>query len=187
RANIQIKGGELGFDLSDRELAAKITDKVKEREAAGYTYEGADASFELLLRSELDQLPEFFVARSWRVFTHSGKDGDVDTEATLKLQAGGTGTRVVGEGNGPVNALDHALREALLPVYPVVERFELNDYRVRILDQGHGTDATIRVLIQTTDGLRTWTTVGVGQNIIEASWEALSEAYAYGLLRADRS
>jgi 2-isopropylmalate synthase len=184
RANIQIKGGELGFDLSDRDLAAKITDKVKEREAAGYTYEGADASFELLLRGELDQLPEFFVARSWRVFTQSGRDGEVDTEATIQLQAGDTTTRVVGDGNGPVNALDHALRQALLPAYPEVEQFELSDYRVRILDQGHGTDATIRVLIQTTDGLHTWTTVGVGQNVIDASWEALSEAYSYGLLRS---
>ena len=184
RANIQIKGSELGFDLSDRDLAAKITDKVKEREALGYTYEGADASFELLLRAELDLLPEFFVARSWRVFTQSGTDGEIDTEATLRLEAGELSTRVVGEGNGPVNALDHALREALLPVYPAVDHFELSDYRVRILDQGHGTDATTRVLIQTTDGRRTWTTVGVGQNVIEASWEALSEAYAFGLLQS---
>ena len=188
RANIQIKGEELGFDLSDRDLAAKITDTVKDREAAGYTYEGADASFELLLRQELDQLPVFFVARSWRVFTQSiTRDGDeqpeLDTEATLQLDAAGSTTRVVGEGNGPVNALDHALRQALEPVYPVVERFELSDYRVRILDQGHGTDATIRVLIQTTDGLRSWTTVGVGQNVIDASWEALAEAYTYGLLQ----
>ncbi|GAB3925315.1 (R)-citramalate synthase [Microlunatus endophyticus] len=185
RANIQIKGSELGFDLSDRDLAAKITDKVKEREADGYTYEGADASFELLLRAELDQLPEYFVARSWRVFTQSGTDGVTDTEATIRLEAGGHSTRVVGEGNGPVNALDHALREALLPVYPVVDHFELSDYRVRILDQGHGTDATTRVLIQTTNGLRTWTTVGVGQNVIEASWEALSQAYTYGLLHSE--
>jgi 2-isopropylmalate synthase len=189
RANIQIKGEELGFDLSDRDLAAKITDRVKEREAAGYTYEGADASFELLLRSELDQLPEFFVARSWRVFTQSIQTGDrddheVDTEATMRLDANGTSIRVVGEGNGPVNALDHALRQALLPSFPEVEKFELSDYRVRILDQGHGTDATIRVLIQTTNGLRSWTTVGVGQNVIDASWEALAEAYRYGLLHS---
>ncbi len=185
RANIQIKGEELGFDLSDRDLAAKITDMVKEREAAGYTYEAADASFELLLREELDQLPTFFAVRSWRVFTQSIKDDEVDTEATLRLEAGDHTVREVGEGNGPVNALDHALRQALCPVYPAVDRFELNDYRVRILDQSHGTDATIRVLIQTTDGQHTWTTVGVGQNVIEASWEALSDAYTYGLLHAD--
>lgn len=184
RANIQIKGEELGFDLSDRDLAAKITDQVKEAEAAGYTYEAADASFELLLRRELNQLPEFFAIHAWRVFTQAHHGGDIDTEATVKLTAKGVGQRVVGEGNGPVNALDHAVRNALTPAYPVVDRFELIDYRVRILDQGHGTDATVRVLIQTTDGRRSWTTVGVGQNIIEASWEALLEAYTYGLVHS---
>ena len=192
RANIQIKGEELGFDLSDRDLAARITDRVKDGEAAGYTYEAADASFELLLRRELGQLPEFFSVQSWRLFTqgHPGP-GPVpggqatDTECTVRLTAKGQSHRVVGEGNGPVNALDHAVRNALTPAYPVVEKFELIDYRVRILDQGHGTDATVRVLIQTTDGLRAWTTVGVGQNIVEASWEALSDAYLYGLIHAD--
>jgi len=184
RANIQIKGEELGFDLSDRALAAKITDQVKEAEAAGYTYEAADASFELLLRRELDQLPEFFTVHSWRVFTQSTAGEESDTEVTVRLTAKGESRRVVGEGNGPVDALDHAVRRALAPAYPEVERFELSDYRVRILDQGHGTDATVRVLIQTTDSRRVWTTVGVGQNIIEASWEALSDAYRYGLLHS---
>ncbi|HYP46818.1 MAG TPA: citramalate synthase [Propionibacteriaceae bacterium] len=184
RANIQLKGEELGFDLSDRALAAKITDQVKEAEAAGYTYEAADASFELLLRRELDQLPEFFTVHSWRVFTQSTEGEGTDTEVTVRLSARGESQRVVGEGNGPVDALDHAVRRALTPAYPVVERFELTDYRVRILDQGHGTDATVRVQVQTTDGRRVWTTVGVGQNIIEASWEALSDAYRYGLLHS---
>jgi len=184
RANIQIKGEELGFDLSDRDLAAKITDQVKDAEAAGYTYEAADASFELLLRRELGQLPEFFSVQSWRVFTQS-TGHETDTECTVRLTAKGQSQRVIGEGNGPVNALDHAVRNALTPAYPVVEKFELIDYRVRILEQGHGTDATVRVLIQTTDGLRAWTTVGVGQNIIEASWEALCDAYRYGLIHAD--
>ena len=189
RANIQMKGSELGFDLSDRDLAARITGIVKEREAAGYTYESADASFELMLRRELDQLPEYFSVHSWRVFTqgYPGPAGEheSDTECTVRLTAKGVSQRVVGEGNGPVNALDHALRNALLPAYGVVDEFELADYRVRILDQGHGTDATVRVLIQTTDGRRLWTTVGVGQNVIEASWEALSEAYLFGLLHAE--
>jgi 2-isopropylmalate synthase len=184
RANIQIKGEELGFDLSDRDLAAKITDQVKDAEAAGYTYEAADASFELLLRRELGQLPEFFSVQSWRVFTQS-TGHETDTECMVRLTAKGQSQRVVNEGNGPVNALDQAVRNALTPAYPVVEKFELIDYRVRILEQGHGTDATVRVLIQTTDGLRAWTTVGVGQNIIEASWEALCDAYRYGLIHAD--
>jgi 2-isopropylmalate synthase len=185
RANIQIKGEELGFDLSDRELAARITDRVKDAEAAGYTYEAADASFELLLRRELGQLQEYFKVHSWRVFTQSTHGQETDTECTVRLTAKGQSQRVVGEGNGPVNALDHALRNALLPAYLAVDKFELIDYKVRILDQGHGTDATVRVLIETTDGLSAWTTVGVGQNIIEASWEALCDAYLYGLIHAD--
>ncbi len=199
RANIQMKGEELGFDLSDRDLAARITARVKDAEAAGYTYEAADASFELLLRRELDQLPEYFSVQSWRVFTQgqpasaaeealTGSQSHVtDTECTVRLTAKGQTHRVVGEGNGPVNALDHAVRNALRPAYPVVDAFELIDYRVRILDQGHGTDATVRVLIQTTDGRRAWTTVGVGQNIVEASWEALSDAYLYGLIHGEAS
>ncbi len=185
RANIQIKGEELGFDLSDRELAARITDRVKDAEAAGYTYEAADASFELLLRRELGQLPEYFTVHSWRVFTQSTHGQGIDTECTVRLTAKGQSQRVVGEGNGPVNALDHAVRNALLPAYPAVAKFELIDYKVRILDQGHGTDATVRVLIETTDGLSAWTTVGVGQNIVEASWEALSDAYLYGLIHGE--
>src|SRR5215210_5830480 len=192
RANIQMKGEELGFDLSDRDLVARITDRVKDAEASGYTYEAADASFELLLRRELDQLPEFFSVQSWRLFTQGhpapfpGPGGQAtDTECTVRLTAKGQSQRVVGEGNGPVNALDHAVRKALLLAYPAVEKFELIDYKVRILDQGHGTDATVRVLIETTDGLSAWTTVGVGQNIIEASWEALCEAYLYGLIHTD--
>lgn len=187
RANIQIKGEEMGFDLSDRDLAARVTEQVKEAEAAGYTFEAADASFELLLRRELGQLPDFFTVHSWRVFTQLTSDQQTDTECTVRITAKGQTQRVVGEGNGPVNALDHALRNAIVQAYPLVERFELIDYRVRILDQGHGTDATVRVLIQTTDGRRGWTTVGVGQNIIEASWEALCEAYVYGLIHADHA
>src|SRR5215204_5510085 len=185
RANVQIKGEELGFDLSDRELAARITDRVKDAEAAGYTYEAADASFALLLRRELGQLPEYFTVHSWRVFTQSTRGQETDTECTVRLTAKGQTQRVVGEGNGPINALDQALRNALLPAYLAVEKFELIDYKVRILEQGHGTDATVRVLIETADGLSAWTTVGVGQNIIEASWEALCEAYVYGLIHAE--
>lgn len=188
RANIQIKGEELGFDLSDRELAARVTDQVKAREADGYSYEAADASFELLLRSELGQLEEYFSVLHWRVHSHSAAGAPSETEATVKLRARGDVQIFVGEGNGPVDALDHALRRALSPAFPAVDRYELTDYRVRILEGpvgekgGHGTDAIVRVLIDTTDGTRTWTTVGVGSNIIEASWEALSDAYWYGLL-----
>lgn len=184
RATIELKGRELGFDLSgNTELLTRVTDRVKQLEQAGYTFEAADASFELLLAGEVEGArPAYFDVESWRVIAESlGNEGDSLAEATVKLTAGGRRLAVIGEGNGPVNALDHALREAIEQIYPEVARFHLVDYRVRILDQGDGTDAVTRVLIDTTDGRDTWVTVGVGPNIIEASWEALLDAMIYGL------
>ena len=181
RANIQIKGSELGYDLSDRTLAAQITDKVKAREMDGYSYESADASFELLLREELGILEHFFEVLSWRVLTGHEVKPEGDSEAMVKVRAKGITQNLVGEGHGPLNALDVALRSALNTAFPHVDDFELTDYKVRILDQGHGTDAIVRTLIDMTDGARTWTTVGVGTNVIEASWEALHDGYLWGL------
>ncbi|MDF1487992.1 citramalate synthase [Tessaracoccus caeni] len=181
RANIQIKGEQLGFDLTDRELAAKITNTLKEKEAEGYSYESADASFEMLLRDQLGVLELPFEVQSWRVFTEEQAGVNI-SEATVKLLAKGARQIVVGEGNGPVNALDAALRAALVPAFPEVAEFELTDYRVRILDEGHGTDASVRTLIDTAYNGYSWTTVGVGTNVIEASWEALSDALAYGIM-----
>jgi 2-isopropylmalate synthase len=185
RATIELKGKELGYDLaSDPELLAGVTDRVKQMEQAGYTFEAADASFELLLAEEVDGArTSFFDVESWRVLAESAHGSDALAEATVKLRAGGVRLAVIGEGNGPVNALDHALRQAIEQVYPDVARFHLTDFRVRILDQGHGTDAVTRVLIETTDGKDVWVTVGVGANIIEASWEALVDALTYGLRR----
>lgn len=190
RANVQIKGEQLGFDLSDRELAARITEIIKRREADGYSYEAADASFELLLRDELGELDAPFGIASWRVLTEhrpGDAEGDTYSEATVKLVAhdpelGPKRLAVVGEGNGPVDALDDALTQALVPVFGQVERFKLVDYRVRIMETG-GTDAVTRTLIDMSDGDHTWTTVGVGGNVIESSWEALSDAYFFGLVK----
>ncbi|WP_456697236.1 citramalate synthase [Aeromicrobium sp. P5_D10] len=183
RATIELKGKELGYDLAaEPERLARLTDLVKEKEQTGYTFEAADASFELLLAEEMDGArPSFFNVESWRVLAESVRSGAAVAEATVKLTAGGVRLAVIGEGNGPVNALDHALRQAIEQVYPDVARFHLTDFRVRILDQGHGTDATTRVLIETTDGKDVWVTVGVGANIIEAAWEALVDAMTYGL------
>ena len=188
RATIELKGRELGYDLAgDPERLARVTDRVKSMEQGGYTFEAADASFELLLAEEMDGArPSFFDVESWRVLAESSRgaileQGGATSEATVKLRAGGVRLAVIGEGNGPVNALDHALRQAIEQVYPDVARFHLTDFRVRILDQGHGTDAITRVLIETTDGKDVWVTVGVGANIIEASWEALVDALTYGL------
>ncbi len=185
RASIELKGRELGYDLTgDRELLTRVTERVKDLEAAGYTFEAADASFELLLREEVDGArPAYFDVESWRVITESRPGGDAVSEATVKLVAGGRRLVAIGEGNGPVNALDHALRKALLPVYPELEKLELIDFQVRILDAAHGTDAVTRVLIETSDAGTSWQTVGVGANVVEASWQALGDGLVYGLLR----
>ena len=188
RASIELKGKELGFDLTgNADLLGRVTDRVKDLERAGYTFEAADASFELLLVEAVEgRRPAYFAVESWRVITESSPSGEALSEATIKLRANGSRIVVTGEGNGPVNALDHALRQAIGQAYPAVAEFELTDYRVRILDQGHGTDAVIRVLIETSDGHDSWVTVGVGHNIVEASWLALLDAVTYGL-RAHRA
>jgi 2-isopropylmalate synthase len=188
RASIELKGAQLGFDLSSRpdskELVTRITSRVKELESRGYTFEAADASFELLLVEEVEgSRPSYFGIESWRVITDSRPGDQALSEATIKLLAGGSRIITTGEGNGPVNALDQALRDAIGQAYPEVAKFELIDYKVRILDQGHGTDAVTRVLIETSDGASSWVTVGVGPNVIEASWDALLDAVTYGLRR----
>jgi 2-isopropylmalate synthase len=186
RASIELKGKELGIDLGgDRELVGRVVDRVKELELKGYTFEAADASFALLLRAELDGRPRrFFRTESWRVITEDRPDGTHANEATVKLWAKGERIVATAEGNGPVNALDRALRVALERIYPQLASFALTDYKVRILEGRYGTDSTTRVLITTTDGAADWSTVGVADNVIAASWQALDDAYAYGLLRA---
>jgi 2-isopropylmalate synthase len=193
RASIELKGRELGYDLSgdspdDRELVTRVTARVKELESRGYTFEAADASFELLLVEEVEGVrPSYFEVESWRVITetlsNAGPGDEAVSEATVKLSAGGERFVVTGEGNGPVNALDQALRLAIGQAWPEVGKFELIDYKVRILDQGHGTDAITRVLIETSDGESSWVTVGVGHNVIEASWGALIDGMTFGLRR----
>lgn len=189
RASIELKGREMGFDLSDQgDVLSRVTHRVKEAEARGYTYDAADASFELLLREEIaGERPQFFRVESWRTIVEraGGRGTEATAEATVKLHAGGKRIVKTGEGNGPVNALDHALRLALRRVYPEIEAFELIDFKVRILDTEQGTDAITRVLIEMTDGATSWSTVGVGPNLIEAAWEALTDSAIYGLIHAD--
>jgi 2-isopropylmalate synthase len=197
RASIELKGRELGYDLSgDRDLVDRVTARVKEMESRGYTFEAADASFELLLAEEADgRRPTYLTVESWRVITetltHAEPGEEAVSEATVKLVAEGVRYVETGEGNGPVNALDQALRQALVRAFPEVAKFELIDYKVRILDPslpgGHGTDAITRVLIETSDGEVSWWTVGVGANVIEASWEALLDGITFGLRRHHRA
>lgn len=189
RSSIELKGRELGFDLTgDPDLLSRLATTVKQREAVGYSYEAADASFELLLLDQLGQAPSYVQVESWRATSQQGRDGTLETEATVKLVDAihGEGERkvAIAEGNGPVNALDLALRAALRERFPMVDEFELQDFKVRILDSHHGTDATTRVLVRTAGRGLEFQTVGVGPNIIEATWEAVFDAYMYGLYKS---
>ncbi|MEW1829573.1 citramalate synthase [Streptomyces sp. NPDC088196] len=186
RASIELKGKELGVDISgDRELVGRVVERVKERELKGYTYEAADASFELLLRAEAEgKARSYFEVESWRAIVEDRPDGTHANEATVKLYAKGERIVATAEGNGPVHALDSALRVALEKIYPQLAKLELVDYKVRILEGKHGTSSTTRVLIATSDGSAEWSTVGVAENVIAASWQALADAYTYGLLKA---
>jgi 2-isopropylmalate synthase len=184
RASVELKSRELGVDVADRpDVVSKVVDHVKEREAEGWSYEAADASFELLLRDQLGEDSQPFRVESYRVIVDRREDGTMVSEATVKVFAGGERSISTEEGNGPVNALDRALRKALERVYPRLAELELTDYKVRIMPGKHGTDAVTRVLIETSDRRQEWTTVGVHANVIEASWLALHDAVRYGLLR----
>ena len=156
--------------------------EIKDREARGYTFEVADASLELLMRRAGGWTQPFFRIESYRVHIEErvGDDEGPLAEATVKLRTNGDRHIESAEGQGPVGALDNALRKALTNEYPELEHISLEDYRVRVLDVGTG--ASVRVLIDTSNGQHEWTTVGVSENIIEASWEALTDGYLYGLL-----
>ncbi|GAB3361593.1 citramalate synthase [Modestobacter lapidis] len=183
RASVELKGRELGVDLAGQgDAIGRVVDQVKVLEADGWSFEAADASFELLLRSELPGAPEpLFELESYRSSVEHWGNGVVVSEATVKVHVDGERIISTGEGNGPVNALDNALRQALVNRYPSLAQVSLADYKVRILGWQGGTSATTRVLVDTTDGVREWTTVGVHANIVEASWHALVDALTYAV------
>jgi 2-isopropylmalate synthase len=183
RASIELKSRELGLDLTGQpDTLARVTNRVKDMEAAGWSFEAADASFELLVREELGEAPAPFALESYRVIVEHREDGSVVSEATVKVRVRGERVIATAEGNGPVNALDEALRVALGRHFPSLVGFELADYKVRILEGSHGTGAITRVLVEThgSEG-RDWVTVGVHENVVEASWHALVDALVYGL------
>jgi 2-isopropylmalate synthase len=194
RAGMSLKAQEFGVALDDRS-AADLSERLKHLEAEGYQYEAADASLELLMREATGWSQPFFRLEGYRVTTYhrnptrAGEpipDGEsmIDTEATVKVWAGDERLVAVGEGNGPVNALDAALRSVLTRRYPQLGRIHLTDYRVRVLEGAAATGAVVRVLIDSTDGDRAWSTTGVSENVIEASWQALVDSLVYGLLHA---
>ena len=182
KASILSKADELGLDMDDQ-LAAEVVEKVKDLEHKGYHFEAADGSFELLVRSMTGWVNPFFELESFRVQSDRSGDKDVVSEATVKLEVDGERRISVGEGVGPVHALDMALRGALRDRYPAVRDLRLTDYRVRVLDSEDGTSASVRVLLETSDHESAWGTIGVHENIIEASWQALSEGIVVGLLK----
>jgi 2-isopropylmalate synthase len=163
----------------DADAAKRAVERVKEREHRGYHYEAADASFELLLRRESGEYSSLFRLESFRVITEKRADGRVETEATIKIWVEGRRYVRTAEGNGPVNALDRALRAAITDLHPHLADIELTDYKVRILDTHDGTGAVTRVLLDSSDGRSSWGSIGVSQNIIEASWEALVDSLEY--------
>ncbi len=193
RASVELKARELGINVSEQpDVVSRVVEQVKAREAQGFSYEAADASFELLLREELVResgnvtvLP--FRLESYRVIVenplHATKDW-VSSEATVKVHVGDRRVIATAEGNGPVNALDTALRTALEGEFDILSDVELTDYKVRILAGDAGTDSVTRVLVSSTDGRREWTTVGVHANVVEASWQALVDSLIYALGRA---
>lgn len=182
RASLTMKAQELGVDLtSDPETVGVVLDSIKEMEHRGYSFEAADASLEIILGKSLGTYQPFFRLESFRCIMEKREDGRVMTEATIKLHVEGHRYIATAEGNGPVNALDRALRIAIGRFYPALDAIELTDFKVRVLDEKKGTGAVTRVLIDSADGEKNWATVGVSENIIEASWEALVDSVEYGL------
>jgi 2-isopropylmalate synthase len=178
KATIRSQAERAGLRL-DEAAAAQAIEQLKQREHRGYHYEAAQASFELLLRREAGVYEPLFELESFRVTTEKREGAAVETEATIKVVVDGERYVEVAEGNGPVNALDTALRAAIGARHPHLREIELTNYKVRILDEAHGTGAVTRVLLDSTDGKREWGTIGVSENIIEASWEALVDSLAY--------
>ncbi|MDZ7314653.1 MAG: citramalate synthase [candidate division KSB1 bacterium] len=184
QSNILQKAKELGYDLSsDKEGVREIVQRLKELEHLGYQFEDADGSFEVLIHKTTGNVRNFFELKSARVVVFKYEEGNLHSEAILLIRIDGHMQHVVAEGHGPVDALDKALRKALEPFYPSLREMRLIDYKVRVLDSREGTAAKVRVTIQSEDGNMIWGTVGVSENIIEASWQALVDRITYKLMR----
>jgi 2-isopropylmalate synthase len=180
RGTIVEKARQAGI-AADDELAQRVVERVKELEHQGFQFEAADGSFELLLRKQAGAYEPLFRLESWRVIVEKHADGRASTEATVKIWLGGERYVRTAEGNGPVNALDRALREAIGEIHPHLKEIDLVNYKVRILDETKGTGAVTRVLIDASDGHGTWGSIGVAENLIAASWDALVDSLEYGM------
>jgi 2-isopropylmalate synthase len=183
RSSLALKAREMGLELDEKRPEMKgLIDELKDREFRGYEYEAANASFKLLVAKWLNQRKQFFEVEGYRVIIERHK-GELWAEATVKINVEGQSVHTVAESNGPVGALDLALRRALEGTYPQIKKMALRDYKVRILESSQGASARTRVLLESGDGNSIWVTVGVNENIIDASWEALQESVEYMLLQ----
>ncbi len=180
RATVKEKAAAAGLELDDA-AAARAVERLKALEHAGFHFEAADGSFELLLRKETGAYEPLFRLESWRAIVEKRADGRVETEATIKIWVGDERYVRTAEGNGPVHALDRALRDALVEIHPHLADIDLVNFRVRILDENKGTGAVTRVLLDASDGEAVWGSIGVSENVIEASWEALVDSLEYGM------
>jgi 2-isopropylmalate synthase len=180
RGSVHARARDAGISLDD-DAATRAIERVKELEHRGYHFEAADGSFELLLRKETGEYEPLFRLESWRAIVEKRADGRVETEATIKIWVDGERYVRTAEGNGPVNALDRALRDALIEIHPHLADIDLVNFKVRILDESKGTGAVTRVLLDASDGDDVWGSIGVSENVIEASWEALVDSLEYGM------
>ena len=186
KSSILTKATEYGYDLKKESTKAKkILDKLKEMENQGYQFEGAEASFELLLKKTLGTYKSFFELEGFKVIVDTKGNNEVIAEATVKVKVDNKKEHTAAEGNGPVKALDNALRKALEQFYPVLKEVHLMDYKVRVLNEKSGTGAKVRVLVQSSDYKSSWGTVGVSENIIEASFLALADSIEYKLMKEE--
>jgi 2-isopropylmalate synthase len=180
KSNILFKMKELGIEIKDKEeLPKKIVQEIKKLESEGFEFEGAEGSFELLIKKASGEYKPIFNLKNYRVIIEKEKENNLISEATIKIEINGKEVHTVAEGDGPVNALDNALRKALLDFYPELKDVFLSDYKVRVLGSHKGTASKVRVLIETRKDKNIWGTVGVSENIIEASWQALIDSIEY--------
>ncbi|MBP3961333.1 citramalate synthase [Paenibacillus lignilyticus] len=187
QSNIISKAQELGLDINaNNDKTKEIMERIKDLEHQGYQFEGADASLELLLRDAFGEMKEIFKLESLKMIVEKTNGNHMNAEAIVKVNVEGQTVYMAAEGNGPVNALNNALRKSLEQFYPSINDFHLSDYKVRVIDEKDATAAKVRVLMESTDFKNTWNTVGVSNNVIEASWEALVDSIRYALLNMSR-
>ena len=182
KSNVLYKAERMGLKIDKSSIGTQVVvNKLKEMEHYGYQFEGAEASFEILFNKLLEQHRDFFELDGFRVITEKRGNRESTSEAVIKLRVDGIEEHTAAEGVGPVSALDHALRKSLTTFFPCIKDIRLTDYKVRVLNVKGGTDAKVRVLIESSDGQESWGTVGVSENLIEASWLALVDSISYKL------